>query len=309
MGEEFSLSMRMMVTAPPRRDGQLWLIAVVLTVVLSFCLTLALGFVLLKKPVQIAAQVVPAEQFVTILPEVAEVATERASVGKRFARTSADQNSTIPGVAAFQGERNTQATSDRVADLSAPALPSQAGSKPLSEDDFETTESNFRDAEVIAKEPSPTPQKKLLDGPSPVEVPVRKPVEKPTIADPAMSGVQRKVAIQGSISRTGRSALDVEDSPLGRYQALISRAVELEWQRNCVRHRDFITPGFLTLRFFVEASGKVKTVQFVGEMETGEVQKGFTLNSIRDAKIPAMSGALKKEYAKDPLEIIFNFYF
>ena len=99
------------------------------------------------------------------------------------------------------------------------------------------------------------------------------------------------------------------DSPLGRYQAALSRAVEQEWQRNCVRHRDFITPGFLTVRFFVAASGKVRSVQFVGDMETGEVQKGFTLNAIRDAQIPAMPAALRREYDQEPLELIFRFYF
>ncbi len=177
---------------------------------------------------------------------------------------------------------------------------------------------------------------KLLDGPNPVDVTVPKeaaanqdkkvpqetriaaepsppkiaapPAAKPSTA-PEAKGFQRKTAMVGSISRTGRSALDVTDSPLGRYQAVISRAVEQEWQRNCVRHRDFITPGFLTVRFFVEPNGHVRTVQFVGKMETGEVQKGFTLNAIRDAEIPAMPAALKKEFASDPLELIFNFYF
>ncbi len=127
--------------------------------------------------------------------------------------------------------------------------------------------------------------------------------------EPAFKGFQRKTAVIGSISRTGRSALDVEDSPLGRYQAALSRAVEQEWQRNCVRHRDFITPGFLTVRFFVEPGGKVRSVQFVGDMETGEVQKGFTLNSIRDAAIPPMPPALRKEYDQEPLELVFRFYF
>lgn len=190
------------------------------------------------------------------------------------------------------------------------------------------------------KKTSPPPTEKLLQGQNPVDVPVPKEVEekseiKPTPPErpkegtaaakpptdtpkppapkpsdqPGFRGNQRKSAIVGSISRTGRSALDVADSPLGRYQAVISRAVELEWQRNCVRHRDFITPGFLTVRFFVETSGKVRTVQFVGDMETGEVQKGFTLNSIRDAAIPAMPAAVKKDYEKEPLELIFNFYF
>jgi hypothetical protein len=190
-----------------------------------------------------------------------------------------------------------------------------------------------------ATKSSPPPRNKLMEGPNPVDVPVppdappkneikptppklakqgkqapspaelpKPPATKPA-TDPGFRGYQRKTAIVGSISRTGRSALNVNDTALGRYQAVISRAVELEWQRNCVRHRDFITPGFLTVRFFVETSGKVRTVQFVGSMETGEVQKGFTLSAIRDAEIPAMPASLKQEYEKEPLELIFNFYF
>jgi len=186
---------------------------------------------------------------------------------------------------------------------------------------------------------SPPPREVLLEGPNPVDVqvprktgtgeeikptPEPRPSQventppapaiagnpKPAATDkPAFRGFQRKTAIVGSISRTGRSSLDVEDTALGRYQAAISRAVELEWQRNCVRHRDFITPGFLTVRFFVETGGKVRSVQFVGDMETGEVQKGFTLNSIRDASIPPMPSTIRKEYAEEPLELVFRFYF
>lgn len=163
-------------------------------------------------------------------------------------------------------------------------------------------------AEKNEIKPSP-PRLPESGSPAPKPVDVPKPKVTQPVDDPAFRGYQRKTAITGSISRSGRSALDVADSPLGRYQAIISRAVELEWQRNCVRHRDFITPGFLTVRFFVETSGKVRTVQFVGDMETGEVQKGFTLNSIRDAEIPAMPPTVKKDFAKEPLELIFNFYF
>jgi hypothetical protein len=186
-------------------------------------------------------------------------------------------------------------------------------------------------------------RERLLDGPNPVETPVakaevredikprpetkardgaadalaekkveEKPKPKPkpaAIDDPAFRGNQSKTAIKGSISRSGESALDVADSPMGRYQAAINRAVEKEWQLNCVRHRDFITPGFLTIRFFVTAEGRVKSVQFVGDNQTGEVQKGFTLNAIRNAPIPPMPPAVKREMAGDALELIFNFYF
>lgn len=214
----------------------------------------------------------------------------------------------------------------------APPTPEQAiaktamGEKSLDPGDAEKAETAIRE--------------EILDGPNPIDTPVAKsevredikPREetkardgapegdaekeaaannpKPTpVSDPAFAGNQSKTAIQGSISRTGESALDVADSPMGRYQALISRAVEKEWQINCVRHRDFITPGFLTVRFFVAADGRVKSVSFVGQNQTGEVQKGFTLNSIRNATIPAMPAAVKKEMAGDALELTFIFYF
>ncbi|MES2924089.1 MAG: hypothetical protein V4819_21230 [Verrucomicrobiota bacterium] len=326
----------------------------------------------------------PSDTTVKILLEMAAASPSPQSAAATaakpsFMRTSDDQTAPAPGKTPFIGERNTQATSDRSPDPTAPPLPSQAG---IDRDDLETTVSSYQDGKLGSSQPakpqesmptppspepaipdpamaanssagekldnpgnddsksSPPPADKLLEGPSQVDVPVpRNPAEKTAIkptplkrpkdgtgvakaaadapkpaeaksaADPGFKGYQRKSAIVGSISRTGRSALDVADSPLGRYQAVISRAVELEWQRNCVRHRDFITPGFLTVRFFVETSGKVRTVQFVGTMETGEVQKGFTLSAIRDADIPAMPAAVKKDFDKEPLELIFNFYF
>ena len=326
------------------------------------------------------------ELVVTILPEWSPVPDPTVeNPQKRFTRTSPDQTAPEPPkTSAFEGERNTRATSNRAALVDAPELPSQQGIEPREPDEFETTESRFRDgsleapdtpppapAETAADFTPPTPEpvaatpappippaepafvppqrEKAFEGPTSIDVAaqpdITPPKEKPEPtppreetppspppspppaatakqetpkepttppappSDPAFRGFQQKTAIVGSISRTGKSALDVEDSPMGRYQAAISRAVELEWQRNCVRHRDFITPGFLTVRFFVEASGKVRSVQFVGDMETGEVQKGFTLNSIRDAPIPKMPDAVKKDQKGEPLELVFRFYF
>lgn len=374
-----------------RDDGRLWALALGISVVLNVGLLGVVGLMMLKtKTFQQnvpKAEPVPEETVVVIPMEMLEPVVEPAveNPEKSFARTSEDQRAAeAPEDPAFVGERDTLATSDRAPDADAPALPSQAGEKPLSESDFETTESDYQDGrmaeseapptEVVA-EPSPMvpevppqpeqtaakgeeiedpekseelsvpPQReRLMEGPQPYDVPVPmeerkveedpkpKPAERPEKGnseemppkeevdespkpasappdDPAFRGFQRKAAIRGSISRTGRSALDVADTPEGRYQAMISRAVEQEWQRNCARHRDFITPGYLTVRFFVEASGKVKSVQFVGEMETGQVQKGFTLSSIRDAAIPAMPAELRKELDGEPMELLFNFYF
>ena len=165
-----------------------------------------------------------------------------------------------------------------------------------------------QEAPPEAPKPEPLAEEKPKEKPKEISPPKEAPKPEPK-KDKEFRGNQRKTAMVGSISRSGPSSLDVADTPLGRYQATISRAVEIEWQRNCVRHRDFITPGFLTVRFFVETSGKVRSVQFVGDMETGEVQKGFTLNAIRNAGIPPMPKALRKEYDDEPLELMFRFYF
>ena len=373
-----------------RSDAHLWAIALGLSLLVNAAILLAVGFISLKSQIFQKTRPVPpavaTETMVTIFPEivVSAVSSEPvapASSKPSYARTSEDQLAPTPEKPAFIGERNTQATSDRSPDATAPPLPSQSGIAPKNREDYETTESRYQDGSLasdqvskplpptpsppavptvadpaVAENPSPgeitdtpgeddsksspPPRERLLEGPNPVDVAVPQdtaesdaikptppksskvgrpepkaddaPKPAPATAatnDPGFRGYQRKTAIVGSISRTGRSALDVADSPLGRYHALISRAVEQEWQRNCVRHRDFITPGFLTVRFFVETNGRVRSVQFVGDMETGEVQKGFTLNSIRDADIPAMPASLRKEFAKEPLELIFNFYF
>jgi hypothetical protein len=364
-------------------DIQLWVIALGLSLLINLLLAVALAFWVIDA-LRMSAMVVPEEvlkeeRVVTILPEWTPVPDPaQEALAKRFARTSPEQTAPEPPkTSAFEGERDTQATSNRAAQVDAPELPSQQGIEPRDPNEFETTESRYRDGlldepdspestpsesvtdfqpptpeSVAATPPEPAesvvvpPQRdKAFEGPNAVDVaaqpdvtPPKEKVEptppreeappepQPVVNaqeqapkeaseppsrtnDPAFSGFQQKTAIVGSISRTGQSALDVEDSPMGRYQAAISRAVELEWQRNCVRHRDFITPGFITVRFFVEASGKVRSVQFVGDMETGEVQKGFTLNSIRDAPIPKMPDAVRKEQKGEPLELVFRFYF
>ncbi len=357
-------------------DGRLWALALALALVVNVGLIAALGLAALESERTRAARPAlppppaPLETAVLVLqmPEAAPAVPEQVeeNPASKFARTSADQAAPPPNRPTFIGERDTQATSDRAPDPTALPMPSQAGEKPRDENDFETTESDFRDGSPAADTPAPAPlpqeiarptppaeataaqaeqaeqaasppeakpRVKLATSSSPVDVAVPKvdapardrpelPKEKPApeqkvakaatappVRDPAFAGNQRKKAIIGSISRSGRSALDVADTPLGRYQAAVSKAVELEWQRNCVRHRDFITPGYLTVRFYVQPNGHVKTVRFVGEMETGEVQKGFTLSSIRDAKIPAMPASLRKEFEDSTLELLFNFYF
>jgi hypothetical protein len=96
---------------------------------------------------------------------------------------------------------------------------------------------------------------------------------------------------------------------MGRYHSALSRAVEAEWHKNCTKYRDFITPGILTVRFVISQDSSVRTISVVEMIDAGEVQKGFTLNAIRQAKIPPIPNDLKAEIADEPIELTYNFYF
>ncbi len=167
-------------------------------------------------------------------------------------------------------------------------------------------------AEEMEEVPKPTPPERQAEGKEAV-VGKDKVAEqaKPAASSrkPGFQGNQSKTRLEGSITRVGRSALNVEDSVLGRYHATVSRAVEKAWQLHCVRNRDYITPGQLTLRVMLESSGKVRSMGVVEEIGVGNIQKGFTLNSIHDAEIPAMPADLKKQLDGEPLELIYRFNF
>lgn len=157
-------------------------------------------------------------------------------------------------------------------------------------------------------------KKSLPDAPVAENKESAKPQAKPSkpvpIKDPAFRGYQQKTKLSGSIARRGTSAMDVADSPLGRYHAQLSRAIEKEWQLNCKRYRDNIVPGSLTVSFLIDsAKGTVKSITFLDVFKGGEIQKGFTIKSIREAELPAIPKTVSDELAGEPLEVTYSFHF
>ena len=122
-------------------------------------------------------------------------------------------------------------------------------------------------------------------------------------------GHQRKTELKGSISRSGRAALDIKAGALGKYHAAISRAIEKSWQRKVVQNLDYIKPGVIRVRVVLDPKGKVRSVGTVDEFGIGVIQKGFTHSAIRDARLPAMPAEVKRELDGDPLELLYNFIF
>lgn len=132
---------------------------------------------------------------------------------------------------------------------------------------------------------------------------------KPSTNKPGFHGNQQKNLLSGSISRNGKSALNVSKTALGKYHSSLSRAIEAQWHRNCTKYRDFITPGTITVRFVIDPKGGIRSASVIDMVDAGEIQKGFTLNSIRQAEVPAIPAELQKELDGEPLELLYNFYF
>lgn len=123
------------------------------------------------------------------------------------------------------------------------------------------------------------------------------------------SGHSRKNRVAGSISRQGKSALNVKNTALGRYQAQVSKAIELQWRRNVERHRDHIVPGVISIRCYVDHKGKVSGIKIQDVIESNFIEQGLTQRAFRQAKLPKMPKEVVEELDGEPLELIYNFYF
>ena len=132
---------------------------------------------------------------------------------------------------------------------------------------------------------------------------------KQTTKRDSFSGHSRKTKVTGSISRRGKSALNVKNSPLGRYQALVGKTVELQWRRKCVEQRDHIVPGVISVRFYVDAKGDISGIKFQEVIGATYIMTGFTQRAIRNSELPKMPKSVIKELKGESLELIYNFYF
>lgn len=135
--------------------------------------------------------------------------------------------------------------------------------------------------------------------------------------DPALAGgarpgyrsEERKTRISGRMSASGIVAADVQSTPLGVYQAMFLRALNRNWDAECVNRRDFIIPGSLKIRFLLNKNGTVSGIRLLSKAGTSEVQKGFTFKAIKDTRIPEMSSAVRRELGEDDVELVIDFFF
>jgi hypothetical protein len=118
---------------------------------------------------------------------------------------------------------------------------------------------------------------------------------------------QSKTKVQGTLNASGKGSLNVEDSPLGRYQETIFRLIEREWQPRHFKFRVHSAPGHITIRFLVDAKGKVSGRRQVEMRGASDMQRAIILDSIQASKFPVMPIEVSKELDGEPLELNITF--
>ena len=118
---------------------------------------------------------------------------------------------------------------------------------------------------------------------------------------------QSKTKVQGILNASGKGSLNVEDSPLGRYQETIFRLIEREWQPRHFKFRVHSAPGHITIRFLVDAKGKVSGRRQVEMRGASDMQRAIILDSIQASKFPVMPIEVSKELDGELLELNITF--
>jgi len=116
-----------------------------------------------------------------------------------------------------------------------------------------------------------------------------------------------KTRVQGTLNASGQGSLNVENSPLGRYQASIFKKIERQWQTRNFQFRSHLAPGHITIRFVIDQKGRVSGQRRVEMRGASDIQWGIVLNSISASSIPGMPKDVRKELGGEPLELNVTF--
>ena len=117
----------------------------------------------------------------------------------------------------------------------------------------------------------------------------------------------RKTKVKGVLSASGKGALDVENTPAGRYEAQIYRLLERSWQMENHRNKSLLAPGSITLYFVVDQQGKVSRQQLLSMIGASTTQWGSVCQALENIAIPKMPKDVIEDLEGDALELTVTF--
>ena len=292
-----------------------------LSIFLHIFLLMAIAFFLLnpsKPPPLSYAEENPIQ--LTILPPTPATTPQPA-----FVSTSPQKKSTKKPKkdAPFESDNDSIAASEKspTGQLAMPTLEgkderglefhnrSQSSGKPS-----ESAAANAAESASLPKaEAEPTPRMEaeiaLLEKPRPKSPPSTtqnadsKP--KPT----ASSGYQpetRISRIRGNISNRGRSSVEANATPLGRYKKELSDAIGSRWYYYVNSQMGLLNIGTVEIRFTVLPNGKVKAPQVLSN-SSNESFASVCISAILQAELPAIPPEVSNLLENGRLEIDYSF--
>lgn len=132
-------------------------------------------------------------------------------------------------------------------------------------------------AETVNEPPAPqaVPMAETVDSPDPNAVPE------------AFVPFTRTSKVRGTISNRGKSSVNAEETPMGRYMRSVTSQVEKKWHTYRRRNMGDVTFGSLKLEFYVTQDGRSEGLRIISDPRNADpMMADFTLQAIRDAEIP-----------------------
>ena len=112
--------------------------------------------------------------------------------------------------------------------------------------------------------------------------------------------------MKGGVSNKGPNSVDSQATPLGRYQAVVSKEVEKNWYRNTKAHAQDFTIGTAKLRFSVTKSGAVQSIEIVNN--TSNTLFGTNcIKALQESKVPAVPDELDAYLIEGTMEVEYTF--
>ncbi len=153
---------------------------------------------------------------------------------------------------------------------------------------------------ALLEPPKPTPQPKPTPEKTAKETPTR----------PASPGgfqpETRITRLRGNISNRGRSSVEANATPLGRYKKQVSDAIGSRWYYNVNSQMGLLNIGTVEIRFQVLPDGKVKAPRVLSN-SSNESFASVSLAAVIQAEIPPIPPELVGLLENGRLEIDYSF--
>ncbi|TLD72116.1 hypothetical protein FEM03_05155 [Phragmitibacter flavus] len=160
-------------------------------------------------------------------------------------------------------------------------------------------------------EPSPptpdTPDSPPVPPPVPKAIPMPEPIANtPNPKENAFQPHTRTAAVKGTISNRGAmDAVNAAATPTGRYMRQVTSAIERKWHLLRKVNQDFVEPGQLRIKFYVNKDGETEDITILHN-NANAVLTDFSLTAILKAELPRIPEDLLLILEKERVEIEYD---